>query len=145
MAITVGTDSYITVAEADTIMGNVLDNTLWVAAINDTKERALKMACRHMENLNYVGFKYDLEQKLQFPRIYQGVSLSVPDEIKIGQAYLANTMLQKGGKTAKTNIESESVDGIGSRKYGRALTDKDVYKDAYDVFGKWTQRAVDWV
>jgi hypothetical protein len=67
MAITVGTDSYVTVAEADTYFGNRPFSTAWIGE-DDVKEDALKYATKLMELRNYKGGRYVSTQTLSFPR-----------------------------------------------------------------------------
>jgi hypothetical protein len=68
MPLTVGTDSYISVADADTYFSGVLYTDEWDAADGATKEKALRMATRRIDGLALIGRKADPAQTLEFPR-----------------------------------------------------------------------------
>ncbi len=96
MALTVGTDSYITVADADAYMDTRLYATAWAVTDSD-KEKALKMATRAIDRITLRGIKKTIAQDLAFPRCYLwGDKILIPDPddtllgIKRG-AYLCET------------------------------------------------------
>jgi len=68
VALTVGTDSYITVADATTWFGGRLGEVNWGAASADQKEDALRMACVRLERLHYQGEPGSSAQTLRWPR-----------------------------------------------------------------------------
>ena len=68
MAITVGTDSYISIADAQAILDNYFDTDNWDSADTTTKEKSLKQATRNIDTLYLLYSKYDDTQALQFPR-----------------------------------------------------------------------------
>lgn len=70
MALTVGTDSYISVTDADTYFGNRLYADAWTNAGATDKEKALKQACREIDRQALRGRKADSAQALEFPRCY---------------------------------------------------------------------------
>jgi len=70
MAITVGTNTYITIADADTYFSN-LGNTTWDGKTDAQKEVALRLACQYIENKysgRWKGAVTDLDQALSWPR-----------------------------------------------------------------------------
>lgn len=74
MAITVGTDTYVTVAEADAYLADyyVSANTqlvAWSALSDGDKEIYLRNATRSLERLFFIGRKYLDTQTLSFPRV----------------------------------------------------------------------------
>lgn len=69
MALTVGTDSYISVADADAYFENQLFSDAWTNATTDTKEKALKMATAKIDMQPLKGRKSVETQTLQFPRM----------------------------------------------------------------------------
>ena len=82
--ITVGTDSYVTVEEADAYIAEHYlladeQRKTWEAA-GDDKETALRRACAALNSLMYRGVEYSLGQPLAFPR-YFGENCIRADEI----------------------------------------------------------------
>lgn len=74
MALVVGTDTYISLADAKTYMtANYMSTNArlaaWTALSDADKEIALRNACRTIENLPIAGAKAYSSQTLQFPRI----------------------------------------------------------------------------
>lgn len=70
MTLTVGTDSYISIDTADEYFNNTLNATVWDALIDATKEILLKEATLKLEAQQYIGWKQDQEQVLEFPRYF---------------------------------------------------------------------------
>ena len=143
----VGENTYITLTEANDIMSGFLNTTEWDESDDTTKEKALRQACSYMNNLDYIGVKTDNTQILQFPRYFvsQGgwlQDMGVPENIKTGQAMLALYML-KPNKSSKIGVKSESVDGIGSITYSKALSDDVIFKPAYDFISMYIERCGD--
>ena len=68
VTITVGTNSYISVADATTYFNDRLYIAEWTAASADDKARALIMATKRIDNLILRGIKSVNTQTLQFPR-----------------------------------------------------------------------------
>jgi len=69
MALTVGTNSFISVADADIYFSNRLDSTKWDDADTATKEQALIQATTILNPNNWIGYVEDTTQELAFPRI----------------------------------------------------------------------------
>lgn len=70
MAATVGTNSYISVADADAYFTDSLSASAWSGATAAEKEAALVTAARRIDRLLLAGIKADSEQALEFPRCY---------------------------------------------------------------------------
>ncbi|MDD3921340.1 MAG: hypothetical protein PHO41_09245 [Eubacteriales bacterium] len=70
VTVTVGTNSYISVADATTYLDNNLYITEWTAASADDKSRAVIMATRKIDRLTLTGAKKLATQALEFPRAY---------------------------------------------------------------------------
>ena len=130
MTITVGTDTYCTLEEANTYFASTFNNAEWTALSDDTKEIALRMACQRMEQLNYIGTPQVEGQKLQFPRSYtNSIYDGTPQDVKNAQCELAlylyqnqnNQVLtaqQMGLKSISLGNESYSFgDGAVSANY----------------------------
>lgn len=96
----VGTDSYVTVAEADTYHLASIHGANWTAAVTLTKEQALLTATRMLERQEWVGAKTSPSQALDWPRTGvvdpEGVAVSsatVPAFIKNAQMELALALI----------------------------------------------------
>lgn len=157
MTITVGQDSYTTVAEADAYFNETLKAADW-AAVGDKKEICLKMACRKMEPLHYTGYKAVSTQPLEFPRhwaaaipaaIQQFINdpQPTPEDIKHAQAELAlwiyqnqnNQILklqQMGLKSMSMSNESYSFSDSGAIGPTPCI-------EANEFLNKWLERFAD--
>ena len=110
MALTPDTDTYLTVAEADTYFSARYGYDSWALLDNPTKEKALISATQQLDLLcTWNGYKSDSDQQLEFPR--SGTSLDAdptPQAIKDAECEIAFLI---------TTEESVSTDG------GDALTE----------------------
>lgn len=68
MALMKGTNSYVTVAEADAYFENRLDAAAWNTADDDMKTQALITAVTILDNMNWAGVAVSESQSLAFPR-----------------------------------------------------------------------------
>lgn len=110
--LTVGTDTYITIAEADIIINGRLLSTdaqsvAWAALSDGDKEVYLWHAITWIETLPFSGGKYDYEQPLQFPRDYNS-SGAVPEAVRQAQALEAAAsvgMLEQIDKRAQLRAQ----------------------------------------
>lgn len=101
---TVGIDTYITAAEADTLINGLLLSTdaqgkAWAALSQGDKEVYLQQALLIIETLPFTGQKSDVDQVLQFPRDHNYGS--VPDAVKKAQALEACAMIGNLEEAAK--------------------------------------------
>lgn len=100
MALVVNTDTYITLAEANTYISEHYTSTdplkvAWEALSNIDKEVYLRNAAISIDALALKGKKYEYTQKMQFPRCYDSFSYkecfqqySDPDEyVQYGRLY----------------------------------------------------------
>ena len=74
MSLSVGTDSYVTLSEAEELVSSYFmssDNTriAWSLASEADKEVALRRSCNSINNLKFVGRRKNTSQKLEFPRV----------------------------------------------------------------------------
>lgn len=82
MALVVGTNSYINVADAEAYFAERLHVDPWDTADADTKAKALITATRAIDRLLLVGCKADSEQALEFPRaVMTGYGLIADDAV----------------------------------------------------------------
>lgn len=79
-------DAYISVNTADTYFANQLNVSDWTGAVTGDKEKALIMATKAIEQLNFIGVKTDSSQTFEFPR---GGDTSIPQNIQDACAELA--------------------------------------------------------
>lgn len=68
MTLTVGTDTYISVTDADTYFGNRLYSTAWTGADSGDKEKALRMAAKALDREAYAGTVTSQTQAMAWPR-----------------------------------------------------------------------------
>lgn len=73
ISITVGTDSYISLEDANTYFSRKLDVDVWDNSSDTDKIKALIQATVIIDSLNLIGQMYDYNQILQFPRVYKYV------------------------------------------------------------------------
>jgi len=109
---TVAGDAYITIAEAQDFMNSRLDAEPWDDSTVTNQSKALVMATRAIDTLNYEGDMYDDDQTLQFPR---GTDTTVPQDIKDACAEEALALLD--GKNP--DLEFENL-GMVSQGYSSA-------------------------
>lgn len=102
MSLTVGTDTYVSLASADTYFENRLYSDEWTAASDEDKEFALKQATKMIDRFSFIGAITSLGQILSWPRI--GVvdkegrvvgQSTVPTEILDAACELAFAIIKK--------------------------------------------------
>ena len=123
--LTVGTDAYITVSEADEIIAGCHKGSLsekWLALSVEEKESIIRTATYKVDCLPIKGCKHNANQELQFPR---GMSADIPYKVKLATAeeciaavdeeLLKRTALRQQGVTSVTlGTASESYGNGGS-------------------------------
>jgi hypothetical protein len=103
LSLTVGTDSYVTVAEADSYISKSVYGSVWADSPEDQKVQALVTAARTIDRLALAGRKSYWDQTMSFPRIlserlhdnYQDPT-EVPQEVKDAQCEEALSRLRRG-------------------------------------------------
>lgn len=88
----VGTNSYISIADADIYFACRIHSEVWSTATDDDKAKALISATRQIDRLSFKGRKILTNQALAFPRYPQGyicssniqpsISIDVPQKVK---------------------------------------------------------------
>jgi len=136
MAITidVGTNSYVTITEADEIIEGVYDNAEWQSLTTEQKTVALINAATKLDNMYLKGAKLSENQEMQFPRNWE---TDVSEKVKMAQCYEALEICRYNYKRAREQsagvvsrgMESVSVtyNGKKSKKYGGKLLSEDAY------------------
>lgn len=92
MTITVGSNSYITEDDADAYFAARLYSDAWDSATTDTREKAILMACRVIEDqVDWQGLPAIQGQPLAWPRVHvRGVDPdAIPNAVKNAQTELA--------------------------------------------------------
>lgn len=127
--ITVGTDSYVTLAEANAYFDSRPFSTNWTDATDDEKEDALKYATKLIDLRSYTGIRTELSQELAFPRtnmyidnVYQPSS-TVPQRVKDAQCEMAlyltqNDMTEYNDLSEFDRIKVSSIE-VETRSGGR--------------------------
>lgn len=70
VTLTVGTNTYVTLAEAEDYLAERLGVAAWDAADTGDRSRALKAAARAIDSMSLRGRRVDDEQAMEFPRAY---------------------------------------------------------------------------
>lgn len=144
MTLTVGKNSYITVAEADTYW-SARNNSVWSAGTTAAKEKALIEATQYIDGTyDFIGFHKTLDldtQPLAWPRdgvvIYSGSFRGahidtgfVPQAVKHAQAELALEALSarldpaedRGGAIKRTKVDVIEVEYYDWSPSGKTFT-----------------------
>jgi len=112
MALVVGTNSYISVADADDYFLTRLNSAKWTSSTPTDKENALITATTMIDCLYiFNGEKTDPAQPLEFPR--DGAT-EIPDKIKLATCEQAFYLLSVGDVT----IPSASAEGVKKATLG---------------------------
>lgn len=92
LTLTVGVDSYVTLAETTTAIVSQFNTQSWDNASDNDRIRAILQATKNIDSLRLQGVKLDLTQTLEFPRYYPNTNPScymgyyasgVPDKVKL--------------------------------------------------------------
>lgn len=107
---------YLDVAGAQEYFDDRLNTEAWDEATDENRLKALKMATRLINNLNFVGIKFDPTQINEFPRYGQ---VSVPNDIMEATCELALQILDE---PIDINLEIENL-SASSRTFAMTKTD----------------------
>jgi len=128
-------NSYLTVAEADTLAEERLGTLTWTTAADEDKKKALVQATRYMDTLEYIGERASTTQSLLWPRTdakcgdKDYASTVIPPEIQeatfdLAEGLLNNPGLISGqGVTASTATTGELVAGVPNADLKRLKLD----------------------
>jgi hypothetical protein len=101
--------AYATEAEGQTYMDTYrLVTSAWDAADSATRDKALAMSTRLIDQLSFVGDKADADQELQFPR---GSDTTVPQDIKEACIECAYSLLD--GVDVEYEYETQGMTSMG--------------------------------
>lgn len=117
MALTVGTDTYVSLTDANTFWTNFGGGTNWAAASDTNKEQALREATIFVDrSYRWIGeHPHTVSQLLAWPRLNawdkQGrIRTGIPQEIKDAVSWLANEAL--GGQLRPARKRGGRIDSI---------------------------------
>lgn len=119
MSIEVGTNSYVSLADANQHFRNRLHSDAWEFSVHE-RERALKQACSLLETrVHWHGRKTDESQTLQWPRIglldYYGKTLpsdETPATVKAVQCELALYLIENDPHVVPGGVDSIRFAGL---------------------------------
>jgi hypothetical protein len=97
-------DPYADLDYAESYFGQRLHTRAWTAASVSDRTKALTMATRDIDRLDYADEKADSDQEREFPR---GEDDEVPDDIKIACCEIALARLD--GVVPETELENAMV------------------------------------
>lgn len=116
---------YGTIAEANNYFDNRLDSGYWDEATDNDKRKALVMATRQIDRLNFLGDMAESSQRLQFPR---GTDTTVPKDIEYATYEEAIILLSGANLESETNrlfVQSQSFSSVRTT-YDRTYTQEHV-------------------
>jgi hypothetical protein len=125
MALVLNTNSYVTIADADTYFETRIDSAEWETADDETKEQALVTATQLIDERHWIGAAVSSSQALAWPRknaIYydprmgQQITVAndeVPSQIKIAVYEQALHLVQNEDLIAQKTQTFESI-SVGS-------------------------------
>lgn len=125
MALVLNTNSYVTIADADTYFETRIDSAEWDSADDETKEQALVTATQLIDERHWIGAAVSSSQALAWPRkdaIYydpkmgQQITIAnneVPSQVKIAVYEQALHLVQNEDLIAQKVQTFESI-SVGS-------------------------------
>lgn len=120
MALTVGTDTYIALADAETYFAARLYVSEWTSALSADKEAALKMACKAIDRQPLRGIRKLTTQTLQFPRAYQRDSnVSLPSNLTYQNAPLGTSWAIEQDVPQRVK-DAQCEEALALLKYGNS-------------------------
>ena len=112
--VTIGVDSYVTLADADTLAGKRLFANVWTSATGVTRCQALQTATALLDRMHWRGSPLALTQPLAWPRVDDRcprgspLSVAVPTEIIAACVELAIHLIG-AGQIATPHIQTRML------------------------------------
>ncbi len=106
-------NSYVTLAEADSYFETTPDESTWVDKTDDQKNRSIISATRFLDDFEYYGERCTTTQALKWPRKeykVDGVEIKctfIPDEVKIATFELARAL----ANNPNALVDTKGTDG----------------------------------
>jgi len=132
-------NSYVTLAEANSYFEARLYSAVWDAASIDDRNRALAMATKRIEQENFYGDRASTTQKLKFPRVnigyLDGILLdnAIPNMLKEAQFELAIHMLSVNMTLKGVASDAFKEIQVGSIKVQPAIDASDNASSSYSA------------
>ena len=140
MAITleVGTNTYVTLEEANSILEAVFDNQEWQSLTEEQKKICLVNAANKINLLTVKGDCLDSSQKLIFPRNWE---TTVSDKVKMAQCYEALEICRynyKREREMNSGIVSRSMESVSVTYAKQANNQRGLYsKDSFNFLREY--------
>lgn len=119
MALTVGTDSYVTLAECETYLAEHYlssDLTAWDATTDADKEVLLRRAAQTIDRQPLQGFKSVSTQTMQFPRMmYSDFYYTTESTLRRDENWYIQTEVPEAVKDAQCEIALSALSGTPER------------------------------
>lgn len=114
------TDAYVDIATANAYFSSILNTEIWEKAEDDLKAKALKTATNQIDSLNYIGYKFNPDQTLAFPRInkplsdierikYQSRQVAVPQDVLKAVLEQALWLVDKISSSEYENMQANNI------------------------------------
>ena len=136
MALTleVGTNTYVTLEEANSILEAVFDNAEWQSLTDEQKKICLVNAANRINLLAAKGEKLDSSQELSFPRNWE---TAVSNNVKMAQCYEALEICRynyKREREMNSGIVSRSMDNVSVSYAKQSNRQRGLYsKESFDL------------
>jgi len=110
------TTAYVDIATATIYFNDRVDDSVWVTATTDQRDRALKTATRLIDRLNFHGTKTVSTQENEFPR---NGNTTVETTIQYACCEIAYSLLDGRDPEFESENINTIVSNIGSVKVGK--------------------------
>ena len=142
-------NSYVTLAEANTYFESVLHGGSWTGAVDDdTRNRALVMATKRIDQEDFYGDRETSTQSLKFPRdnlgYLDGIYLdgTIPIQLKEAQYELAKHLIDVNmNQLGTTGGQTKSIQ-IGSLKKSSSVDENDNTTYSYDTLPPFVEASL---
>jgi len=132
-------NSYVTLAEANTYFDARLHTSSWTNANDDTKNKSLVMATRRIEQEKFYGDRASTTQRLKWARInigyLDGINMDniIPELLKEAQYELAIHLI--GTDMSKPSVDTGNIAeaSVGSISVKYAIDRNDNVSTSYDM------------
>jgi len=141
-------NSYVTLAEADSYFETVPNSSTWDDKTDDQKNRSIISATRWIDSLNFYGDRCDTEQALSWPRNNYHIDRveltcsEIPADIKYATYELARALANDTdaitGNTGTTGLYDEVKLGELQVKYNKQSQATGTVNNVFDVY-PWLQ------
>ena len=138
ITITVNSNSYVTLEEANIILEAVFDNQEWQSLTDEQKKVCLVNAANRINLLAVKGEKLDSSQELLFPRNWEN---TVSDKVKMAQCYEALEICRynyKREREMNSGIVSRSMENVSVTYAKQANNQRGLYsKDGFNFLREY--------